>query len=65
MNSKKRESQEIGKIDIRKGACPKCGSDLEVVSGVSVMCVNWQHPHMKEVYYEGGSRSCNYALLGG
>lgn len=56
---------KIGDVYIEKGDCPKCGSDLECYYGVSVMCINWQHPTLIEWYYEGGKRNCDYALMSG
>ena len=55
----------LGDIYIKTNGCPYCGSDLEITSGIGVTCTNWQHPHMKDVYYKGGKRNCDYSLMGG
>ena len=55
----------MGDIYIIPKGCPECGSDLECTSGIAVKCTNWQHPHNKEWYYNGGKRNCSYALMGG
>lgn len=55
----------LGEKYILIGGCPECGSDLEIVSGVMVTCVNWQHPNIPEIYYRGGKRNCHYSLMSG
>lgn len=65
MDKRKEPERKIGDIYIEPGGCPECGADLEVRYAVSVMCVNWQHPHIKGAYRLGGKRDCDYALMSG
>jgi hypothetical protein len=54
---------KMGQKYVLHGKCPKCGSDLEVTYGIAEVCVNWQHPTVKEMGQ--GNRTCDYALMGG
>jgi hypothetical protein len=56
---------EIGEERICSNGCPKCGSDLRLFWGVAEMCVNWQHPHDRNMHSQGGLRNCDYAIMGG
>lgn len=57
--------KQIGDEFIKTNGCPKCKSDLIVTFGIAVMCVNWQHPDIPEMYMRGGNRNCDYAILAG
>ncbi|KFZ25792.1 MAG: hypothetical protein KQ78_01997 [Candidatus Izimaplasma bacterium HR2] len=57
------KNYKLGDKYTKRGGCPNCGSDLDVVSGCMVMCVNFQHPHLKDSYNRKGLRNCNYYLI--
>jgi len=52
------ERRELGDRYIVPKSCPDCGSDVEVISGVAVICVN--HKVRKT-----GTQSCEYRLMSG
>lgn len=61
-----RPSMYVDPLTDTSSFCPKCGADvIKSPEGVVLKCSNWQHPDAKDVYAEGGNRSCDFAMKGG